>query len=97
MYKDLKLENVNNDQYNSYRNRLNALIRLTKRNYYLNVFSNFRNHTKKLWQTINSITKTSASHTKLNAIIRDGKLLTKGKDISNAFNDFFCKCGKKLR
>ena len=96
MYKDMKLGNVNNDQYNSYRNRLNALIRLTKRNYYLNVFSNFRNQTKKLWQTINSMTKTSASHTKLNAIIRDGKLLSKAKDISNAFNDFFVNVGRNL-
>ena len=96
MYKDLKLGHVSTVQYNSYRNRLNALIRLTKRNYYLAIFSNYKSQTKKLWQTINNMTKGNSTHSKLSSIIHENKILTDPKDISNAFNDFFVNVARKL-
>ena len=96
MFKNLKLGNVNRLNYNAYRNRLNALIRLTKRNYYMNIFSNFKNNTKKLWQTINNMTKSNTTQTKLNTIINDDKIITDPIDISNTFNDFFTNIAKKL-
>ena len=96
MFKDRKLGLVDNLQYNSYRNRLNALIRLTKRNYYLATFSNFKNQTKKIWQTINSMTKTNIPKSKFNSIIHDNEILTDPKDISDAFNDFFVNVARNL-
>ena len=96
MYKDLKLGNVSNLQYNVYRNRVNALIRLTKRNYYMNIFSNYKNHTKKLWQTINKMTKSNSSYSKINTIINENKILTNPSDISNEFNDYFVNIANKL-
>ena len=96
LFKDQKFGNASTVQYNTYRNRLIALIRLTKRNYYQNIFSNYKNHTKKLWQTINSMSKSNTSVTKPNVIINDNTVITNPQDISNTFNNYFVNVAKKL-
>ena len=62
LYKQFKLGLISQVQYNSYRNRTTALIKLTKRNYYLKVFSNFKNSTRKLWQAANTLTGGKCAH-----------------------------------
>ena len=52
-YKKMRIGQITEEMYNAYRNRLTALIRSSKRNYYMRTFSNFKSSTKKLWKTIN--------------------------------------------
>ena len=61
MYRDFKAELITESEYKLYKNRVTSIIRITKRDYYMTLFSNFKNNTKKLWNTIN-IPVGSSSH-----------------------------------
>ena len=96
MFQDLKQGLITKEQYNTYRNRTTALIRVTKRNYYLTLFNNFKNSTKKLWQNINNLTKGNTQTSDKINILHDKKLITEPAEVANVFNDFFVNIGKKL-
>ena len=89
LFKKVKLGLSSQIEYNIYRNRVDALIKLTKRNYYLKIFSSFKNSTRKLWQSINSLSKVPAQQSKISTLIYDDKILSTPSDISNALNDHF--------
>ena len=89
MFKEMKLGNVSQQAYNIYRNRTNALLRLTKRRYYFSIFTNYKKSTRKLWQTINTLSKPPRSSPNQTSITYNNRILTNPTDISNAFNDFF--------
>ena len=96
MFKDFKSGLITADQYNIYRNRTTSLIRITKRNYYLTLFNNFKNSTKKLWQNINNITKGGIQTSNSINILHDNKIVSDSADVANVFNDFFVNVAKKL-
>ena len=96
LYKDYKDGLIMELQYKSYNNRVNALVRKCKRDYYRNIFANFKNNTRKLWKTINNLTKPPSPKQNFNSIIADNKIITKANDISNAFNKFFTSIATKL-
>ena len=96
LYKEYKDGLTNEMQYKSYNNRVNALVRKTKRDYYRRIFSNYKNNTKKLWKTINHLTKPPSPKQTFSSIINDDKILTDASDISNAFNKFFTSIASKL-
>ena len=96
MYKDSRLGLITTVHYNNYRNRTHALIKLTKRNYYINLFTSFKNSTKKLWQAINKVSKPSTSTSNISNVINNKKIITDPLQISNAFNDFFVNIAKEL-
>ena len=96
LYKKMKLGLTPLIEYNIYRNRTNALIKLTKRKYYLNVFSTYKNSTRKLWQTINTLSKGSISKPKISSLIHGDKIITDPHDISETFNDHFVNIAPSL-
>ena len=97
MFKELKLGRVSQQEYTVYRNKVNALLRLTKRKYYIDVFSSFRKSTKKQWQTINSLSnKTKRNKSNISSIVHEDKIFTKKVDIANVFNNFFADIPTKL-
>ena len=89
MFKEMKLGNVTQQAYTIYRNRTNALIKLTKRKYYFTIFTNYKKSTRKLWQTINSLSKPPRLSSNQTSITYDNRILTNPTDIANAFNEFF--------
>ena len=96
LFKELKLELISAQEYNNYRNRVNALIRLTKRKYFFNIFSNFKQSTKKQWQAINNLSKSNLKDSKLNNIVHNGKIQTDPKEIADTFNNFFADVALNL-
>ena len=96
LYKGLKLGTVTQQEYSNYRNKINALIRLTKRKYYFNVFSNFKRSTRKQWETINALSKTIKPKKNIPNIIHKDRILTDANDISNCFNNFFADIAPQL-
>ncbi len=77
-----------------YRNKLNHLIKLSKRNYYNNYFTNNKNNTKKTWQGIKQIITTKPKRVQPPPKITvDGVEITDITKIANEFNVFFCNIG----
>ena len=96
MYRDFKAGLIPEMQYKSYKNRVDALTRKTKKDYYRNIFANYKNNTSKLWKTINNLTKPPQPKESFTNIIHEGKILTDAGDISDAFNKFFTTVATKL-
>jgi len=83
--------------FKEYRNKLNALIRKSKKEYHDRKFKTFKNNMRKTWQTINSIIGRKKQGTVVNKLVnKDGHYITDPLSISNEFNDFFVNIGPKL-
>ena len=95
MYQDYKSGLVTELAYKTYKNRVTSLTRRLKKDYYRRVFSNFKNNTKKLWQTINSLTKPPPPKQQFNSILTENGILNDARHISNA-NKFFTAVATKL-
>ena len=97
--KFIKKPTRNNEQnYKKYRNKLNHLTRIAKKNYYCKKFCQAQNDIKSTWKTINQLLDKQKSKSSLprsflndnNEEINDPNL------IANNFNDFFVNVGPKL-
>lgn len=96
MYISLKRGHISWDEYKVIRNRTYAVLKASKRSYYISVFNNFKNNTRKLWETINNITKNSYSNKSMSDIILNNSILTNAKDKANSFNAFFSDIASNL-
>ena len=84
-------------KYKIYRNKINHLLRISKKQYYHEYFYHNNENVKKIWKGIKEI----ISHKSLNnnlpsKINKNGTELTDNKSIANAFNDFFANIGSDL-
>ena len=96
MFKNFKLGLTCEAEYKLYKNRLVHLLRVSKKQYYTKLFSSYRTNTKKLWQTINSLTNNFNNKPKINKIVLDNRIVTSPFDIAEVFNDFFVKIAPDL-
>ena len=61
----------------------------------MNIFTNFKNNTSKIWNTISQL-KNNYKRTYLNYINYNNKILTTPEDISEAFNQYFVNIAPQL-
>ena len=84
-------------KFKTYRNKLNNLIRKSKREYFYSEFKNTRNNIKETWKTINSIIGRRKNRSVQSTFKPEqAEKLTDPKKISDAFNTFFVDIGPKL-
>ena len=57
-----KPTDTNIESYKKYRNKLNTLLRLAKRNYYCDLLDQEKNNIKNTWKVLNSIIRTKTKH-----------------------------------
>ena len=84
-------------RYKIYRDKINHLIRRSKRNHYHKYFDKFRLNSKKIWTGIKEIinnTKNVGSSINLKI---NGKIVTDQRRVANRFNDFFINVSQNLR
>lgn len=83
------------DKYKKYRNKLNGLIRLSRKMYYSEKCENNAKNVNGLWDIVNDI---SGKHNKENTSVYydNDKELTQPNEISDAFNSYFTNIGPKL-
>ena len=96
LYQSLKRGFITDTYYKNYCSHLNKVIKRTKSNYYIRVFSDFRNNIKKTWDTLNKLMGKTHQKTKINNIIHENKILDKATDISETFNNFFSNVASNL-
>lgn len=83
--------------YKNSKHYLNNLIKITKRKYYLQRFSDFRLNTKKIWETMNELTNTNTNtYDTTNSVIYNNQIKDSPQNISDAFNDYFSKIAPEL-
>lgn len=81
---------TNFEKYKIYRNKINCLIRSSKKNHYFNYFTKFKTNMNKTWQGIKNLTNVSSSKDSPNfSIQEDESLITNPLQIANKFNKYF--------
>lgn len=87
----------NRVKYKVYRNKLNHLIRIAKKNYFNNKIHDAQNDPKSTWQTINElIGKKNKNKTLPTSFKYENKDIDDSKEIANQFNNFFVNVGPNL-
>ena len=83
--------------YKIYRNKLNHVLRIAKKNHYTDVFNNAKNDIKTTWKNINDVlhkgNKNSNYPETFNA---NGSSLSDAQNIADGFNNFFVNLGPNL-
>ena len=99
-YKDAigKQKDVPKSQkYIQYRNILNKLKKIEKRNYYVNKITVVKGDTKKPWHILNKITnKVHKKNAAIDVLKCNGTNVTDGKMICNILNEYFCTVGTEI-
>ena len=96
LYKDFKIGVVPEEQYKQYRNSLNNKIKQIKQSYFINKFTNFKNNTSKIWDTVNQLTNKNHRNKDIHCINYNNKKLTEVIDIAKTFNEFYTNIACKL-
>ena len=96
LYKDFKIGLVTELQYKQYRNVLNTTIKQRKKSYYLEKFTNFKNNTRKIWDTVNQLTGSKHKKDNINCINYNHVKYTKDSDIARIFNEFYTNVATNL-
>ena len=84
-------------KFKIYRNNLNHLIKLAKRNYYTKFFSVHENNGKRIWYGIKQIVKIKTHvYQHVNKIVIDNREIVDQESIANVLNEFFANIGRNL-
>ena len=82
-------------QYTTYRQTYNKLKRLRKKEYYTNLFENYKDDIRKTWRTLNSISGRPNDKSSINEIFCINKRKTDDQnEIANGFCKYFSEVGK---
>jgi len=88
---------LNHSIYKKYRNKLNHLLKTTKKDYYHKKFNEATSNIKQTWSLINEVINRNKSNSAGPNKIQIGTKTTENKDeICNEFNDFFINIGPTL-
>lgn len=77
-------------EFKKYRNFVTKYLRDVKRQYFANQFTSTQRHTEKVWKVLKTVLS-NASDT-VTGVVDKGVQL-QGRDLANAFNDFFVSVG----
>jgi hypothetical protein len=87
---------ANIEQYKTYRNIYNGLVRLSRKNYYSEQLQANSKNLKKSWSLINEALNKNKSFKTLDKIIVDTKVISNQTDIANHFNTFYTTIATNL-
>ena len=101
MFKRLH-KNSNNlvltEKYKAFRNALNRLLRLAKRNYCHSILNEHKDNSQKVWQVVNELAFTK-NRTRLlpsKLVTSNGHTVTDEETIAEEFNCYFVNIGKSM-
>ena len=97
LYKRVKQNTFNEQEYITYKNRLKQLIRLSKKQYYSSKFNQCKNNVKQTWKLINTAIRPGRKNDNLTKIIHEGTEISNEKQIANIFNNHFSSIGLELK
>jgi hypothetical protein len=86
----------NTEQYRTYRNLYNKLIRISKKSFIETQINSNKKNPKKLWDILKENSTGKKDNTKIEKIMSSSGLLTDEQSIANEFNKFFGSVGTKI-
>lgn len=85
------------EQFATYRNRLNELIKHTKANYYKEKISGNKNNSKNLWNIVKEFNNKNIKHASIKDIKSEtGEIVSTDFEKAMVFNKYFSNVGKNL-
>ena len=78
--------------YKRYRNKLNHILRVAERKHFKDQILEHKANFKKSWQIIKMVINKQKDKGPCAEFKYNGKTIKDGVEISNRFNNFFCKC-----
>ena len=97
LYKRVKQQTYELEDYKIYRRTLTHLIRVAKKRYFDNKFQQCTRDIKQTWNLINSVLRPGKNKSSLHKIIHNDSEITDPAQIANAFNLHFSSIGNKLK
>ena len=89
--------NLHYNKYKTYRDKLNSLIRISKRNYYKKYFTEHLQNTKKTWTGINELLGNKRKSLKNNiSLCVKNNIVTDQINVANTFNKYFIDVAENL-
>ena len=83
-------------RYKCYRDKINHLIRKSKKDYYCKNFNRCRQNIRKIWQQINKIIHKSKNKDYVTCIKTEKGIISDPFAIGNKFNEFYTSVASKL-
>ena len=83
-------------KYVSYKNTLTKLLRIHKKNYYVNQINKYKNDIRNTWKTIKNDMNTSNNASNISEIRWDNASSNAPAGVAEIFNNFFSSIGKNL-
>ena len=85
-------------EYNRFRNHVTNRIRITKKDFFSNIFNNLKKDIKKTWNCINKLLKPGKSLKKqsIKSILFNGVMHTDPQSIANSLNTHFASVGATI-
>ena len=84
------------ENYTTYRNTVNNLIKKTKIDYFKRKIESNKKNSKNLWDTVKEICSSNKSQDNIRTICDEGQIIDDMKSITNRFNNHYTTVGKKL-
>ena len=90
-------QDIDWQEYKSYRNKVNIALRQTKVNYYRNKIALQKDNPKDAWRTINNLLGKTRNNTVVNELkLNDASYKYSPEEIAEAFNNYFTNIGPNL-
>ena len=88
----------NYDKFKLYRNKLNHLIRISKKDYYYKYFNSNKTNIKNIWRGIKQIisVKPLSSGLPSKIVLHDNSEIFECRQIATAFNEYFSNIGNNM-
>ena len=74
---------------NSFKNKINSIVKKAKDNYYRELFEKCRGDLKKTWSNINNLISPNRNKSEIEKLIVNGNEVVEKTEIANTFNNYF--------
>ena len=86
----------NKSIYTLYKNKLNNLIKISKKNYFCTKFYQEMGNIKGTWNIINTVLNKRQQKRNPSYFVQDGITIYSDKEIADVFNEYFANVGTRL-
>jgi len=89
LFRQYKKGEVDFNVYNTYKNRVTAILKRAKCKYYRSRFGNVQGDARETWKMVNSLITSTSKKQKIDEIEVEGRIITNSREIAEHFNYHF--------